>query len=77
MVFLSYVFIGGMGYVGFIGVLFHSYFKRVSATAYHGEINQNCLNMFGFVEVESFMVRLAIFMMLFSTYPMLNLFLRT
>lgn len=33
--------------------------------------------MFGYAQPEAFMVRLAMFMMLFSTYPMLNLFLRT
>ena len=34
-------------------------------------------NMFGYSSPIAFIIRLAMFMMLFSTYPMLNLFLRT
>ena len=76
-VFFSYVIIGGLGYIGFIGTLFQPYFKSVYHSEHSGEIAQNCLNMFGYIHVLSFMIRLAIFMLLFSTYPLLNLFLRT
>jgi len=49
IVFLTYVFIGSMGYIGFIGTLFKNYFLRIRKTSYSGEINQNCLNMFGYI----------------------------
>lgn len=77
IVFLSYVIIGGLGYVGFIGTMFMEYFKRIYYTDSTGEVAQNCLNMFGYIEFVEWIVRFAIFMLLFSTYPLLNLFLRT
>jgi sodium-coupled neutral amino acid transporter 9 len=76
-VFLSYVIIGGLGYQAFIGTEFKNYFVRNLLTQYSGNINQNCLNMFGYTSTIAFLIRLAIFMLLFATYPMLNLFLRT
>ena len=33
--------------------------------------------MFGYIDVVAWIVRAAIFMLLFSTYPLLNLFVRT
>ena len=77
IVFISYVMIGCLGYVGFIGTIFRQYYHNMKTTVYSGEINQNCLNMFGYSDAASFMVRFAVFMLLFSTYPLLNLFLRT
>ncbi len=77
IVFLCYIIIGGVGYIGFIGPLFSHYFHNIKYTAHSGLIEQNCLNMFGYTEVIAFLVRLAVFMLIFSTYPMLNLFLRT
>lgn len=76
-VFLSYIIIGGAGYLGFIGTLFRNYFVGIIRTDRSGEINQNCMNMFGYTDAIAFVVRLAVFMLLFSTYPMTNLFLRT
>lgn len=76
-VFLSYVVIGTCGYIGFIGTLFQNYFVTTRKTPHSGEINQNCLNMFGYFDAIVFVVRLAIFTMLLSTYPLLNLFFRT
>ena len=77
IVFLSYVLIGGLGYQGFIGTLFKNYFVKNVLSHRSGDINQNCLNMFGYTSPIAFIIRLAIFMLLFSTYPMLNLLLRT
>ena len=77
LVWLSYIIIGALGYVGFIGVMFKDYFKEIRHTSHAGEINQNCLNMIGYIEPVVFMVKFAIFMLLFSTYPLLNLFMRT
>lgn len=77
IVFICYIIIGAVGYMGFIGPLFSHYFHNIKATAHSGLIEQNCLNMFGYTDVLAFIVRLAVFMLLFSTYPMLNLFMRT
>lgn len=77
IVFVSYCIIGGFGYMGFIGTLFKNYFVSILLTDRSGEINQNCMNMFGYTDTVAFIVRLAVFMLLFSTYPMTNLFLRT
>ena len=77
IVFICYIIIGGVGYMGFIGPLFSHYFHNIKYTAHSGLIEQNCLNMFGYTDVIAFIVRLAVFMLLFSTYPMLNLFMRT
>lgn len=77
IVLFSYILIGGLGYYGFMGTLFNKYFVKEIGTKHSGQINQNCLDMFQYSAVLAFVVRLAIFMLLFSTYPMLNLFLRT
>jgi len=76
-VFLSYVIIGSLGYIGFIGTLFRKYFVHNRNSDHSGEISQNCLNMFDYSQPLVFVIRLAIFMLLFSTYPLLNLFVRT
>lgn len=77
IVFFCYVLIGMFGYVGFLGALFSHFFLKIPVYDRQGLIAQNCLNMFGYISPISFVIRLAIFMLLFSTYPMLNLFLRT
>ena len=63
--------------MGFIGTTFRNYFIKMQATEKSSEISQNCLNMFGYDDPISFVVRLAIFFLLFATYPLLNLFART
>ena len=77
IVFISYFIIGSMGYIGFIGTLFSRYFVSIYTSDHSGQIAKNCLNVFGYTNPIAFIVRLAIFMLLFSTYPMVNLFLRT
>ena len=77
IVFLSYVMIGIFGYIGFLGTLFSHYFLKIPVYDRQGVIDQNCLNMFGYTSPIAFVIRLAIFMLLFSTYPLLNLLLRT
>lgn len=66
LVFLTYAVLGTLGYIGFTGYKFESY---------KGEIDQNCLNMFNYAEVGAFILRLAIFMLLFSGYPLVHYFL--
>jgi len=41
-----------------------------------GEIDQNCLNMFPYDNVGAFILRLSVFFLLFSTYPLVNFFLK-
>jgi hypothetical protein len=41
-----------------------------------GDIDQNCLNMFPYDDIPASVLRLAIFFLLFSTYPLVNFFLK-
>jgi len=73
LVFLTYAIVGGMGYIGFIGVRFASDFSPEGKTPDKlNKINSNCLQMFDYVDVGAFILRIAIFCCLFSTYPLLN-----
>lgn len=75
MVFVSYAICGSLGYIGFMGVNFASYFNNVQGTSTAGQIDQNCLNMYEYYDVSAFVLRLAIFFLLFSTYPLVAYFL--
>ena len=76
MVFLSYAICGVLGYIGFLGTDFSSYFtKHYSDTALRSLIDQNCLNMFDYTNIAAFMLRIAVFMLLFTTYPLVAYFL--
>ena len=77
IVFISYIIIGGLGYIAFISTTFRNYFIRNFKGLHSGEIDQNCMNMLSYTDGIAFVCRLSIFMLLFSTYPMLNLFMRT
>ena len=74
LVFISYLILGGLGYIGFIGFNFAGYFEDVRATATAGLINQNCMNMFPYTDVVAFIVRLSIFFMILSGYPLMHYF---
>ena len=74
-VFLSYIVIGSLGYIGFIGVDFKDYFIRNLGTATAGQIDQNCLNMFAYTDVTAFILRVAILLLIFSGYPLIHFFL--
>ena len=74
-VFISYILLGTLGYIGFIGFDFASYFEGKEGTATDGQINQNCLSMFSYTEVPAFILRLAIFLLIFSGYPLVHFFL--
>ena len=74
-VFISYLLLGSLGYIGFIGTDFANYFESKDGTESDGEIDQNCLNMFGYTEVPAFILRLAIFLLIFSGYPLLHFLL--
>ena len=77
LVFLSYAIVGGFGYVGFLGTFFRNYFVRILYQTRTGQINQNCLNMFAGESVLAFVARVALFFLLFASYPLFNLYLRT
>lgn len=67
-----------MGYIGFIGYDFRSYFSQLALTA-KGQITiaQNCLDMFNYTSIPAFILRLAMFFLLFSTYPLVHYFLNS
>ena len=73
-VFISYILLGSLGYIGFVGYDFASYFESKIGTATEGQIDQNCLNMFDYADVAAFILRLAIFLLLFSGYPLVHFF---
>ena len=75
-VFISYVVVGCMGYIGFMGTNFSSYFVKMEKSDTAGQIDQNCLNMFNYKDVAAFVLRLAIFLLMLTTYPLLNFFLK-
>jgi len=75
-VFISYLLLGTLGYIGFVGVNFTDYFEGKEGTATDGQIDQNCLSMFSYTEVPAFILRLAVFLLIFSGYPLLHFFLR-
>merc|ERR1719469_1088036 len=67
-VFLSYILIGTLGYIGFMGINFTEYFINTPG----GLIDQNCLKMFSYTDVSAFILRLAIFLLILSSYPLLH-----
>lgn len=75
-VFLSYAICGVLGYIGFVGYEFKDYFIRnYSDEALRSLVDQNCLNMFEYTNIAAFCLRIAVFMLLFTTYPLVAYFL--
>lgn len=74
LVFVSYITVGTLGYIGFIGTDFRDYYVSPDPKTL---IDENCLNMFKYSSVPAFVLRIAIFFLLFSSYPLLCHFLRT
>ena len=74
MVFLSYAIIGVFGYFGFTGIYFEEYQK----VAYDDQkpIAQNCIQMFGRADVLAFILRIIVFSLVFSAFPILHHFFR-
>ena len=76
MVFFSYAIVGALGYIGYMGTNFSSYFEASEKKGENiGQIDQNCLQMYGFTDPMAFVLRLAIFFLIFSTYPLVAYFL--
>lgn len=76
MVFLSYLFVGAFGYIGFMGIDFRNFFYNERDKKIAGQIDQNCLNMFDYTNIPAFILRIAICFILFSTYPLISHFLK-
>jgi hypothetical protein len=81
-VFVSYAVVGSLGYIGFLGVKFSWYFEAAAKPnpppgTTPGAIDGNCLNMYQYNDIGAFFLRFSVFMLLFSTYPLVNFFLKT
>jgi hypothetical protein len=81
-VFISYAVVGSLGYIGFLGVKFSWYFEAAARSnpppgTTPGAIDGNCLNMYQYNDIGAFFLRFSVFMLLFSTYPLVNFFLKT
>ena len=74
LVFLTYTVIGVFGYIGFSGRQFEQ-FASV-ANPENWPIAQNCMMMFDQANWGIFIMRLLIFYLVSSSYPILNHFLR-
>lgn len=75
-VYLSYAICGVLGYIGFLGYDFKQYFiDHYSDEKERSLIDQNCLLMFDYTNVAAFLLRIAVFMLLFTTYPLVGFFL--
>ena len=74
LVFVSYAICGCLGYIGFLGFNFRDYMVGEEGGSTAGQLDQNCLNMFLYYSVPGFFLRIFIFMVVFSTYPLLVYF---
>ena len=79
-VFMSYASVGTMGYIGFSGKYFQKYFLEhsgINQVSLFYIILQVCLNMFASSDPIAFIIRAGVFCLLFSTFPLVNHFLRS
>ena len=75
-VYLSYAIFGILGYIGFLGFDFSTYFvSNFDSKSQRSLINPNCLNMFDYASIPAFLLRIAVFLLLFTTYPLVAYFL--
>jgi len=76
LVWVSYSVVGLFGYIGFMGSNFSDYFIDADKNdTFPGQIAQNCLMMFNYDSVAAFVLRLAVFTLIFSSYPLVQYFL--
>jgi len=73
LVAFTYMSVGAMGSIGFVGNYFSSYFVGKPT----GEMDQNCMNMFQITDPLAFVMRFALFALLFCCFPLINHFLRS
>ena len=77
MVGFSYISVGIMGSIGFTGTYFNDYYVKELGNGKPLSIDQNCMNMFGQTDGLAFVMRLALFSLLFCCFPLINHFLRS
>lgn len=73
LVGFTYMMVGAMGSIGFVGNYFSHYFVGKDT----GEMDQNCMNMFQITDPLAFVMRFALFALLFCVFPLINHFLRS
>ena len=73
LVGFTYISVGVMGSIGFTGSYF-SYYYVFHKTSM---MEQNCMNMFEVKDILAFFMRLALFALLFCSFPLINHFFRT
>ena len=72
LVMISYLASGALGYIGFLGYQFDDYYLGDPTAP--NTIDQNCVNMFKPTDWTAFVLRLAILLLIFSNYPLVNFF---
>lgn len=73
LVAFTYISVGIMGSIGFNGTYFTWYFN----TNKDPQINENCMLMFKNTDILAFIMRFALFALLFCCFPLINHFLRS
>jgi amino acid permease len=74
LVFVTYIMIGTFGYIGFIGSGFANFLKNADPDNF--PIAQNCIVMFSEGNGLVFVVRILIFCLVGSSFPLLSYFVR-
>ena len=77
LVYITYIFVGTFGYIGFVGTFFTSHFQNQVANGKTEQIEQDCITMFETTNVLAFFMRIALFLLLFCCFPMVNHFFRS
>jgi Transmembrane amino acid transporter protein len=75
LVGFTYMSVGVMGSIGFIGTYFTTHFQGKAKPT--SEMEQNCMNMFEVKDGLAFFMRFALFALLFCCFPLINHFLRS
>ena len=74
LVFISYISVGVFGYFGFMGTYFSEY-EQLPQDA-DKPLAQNCIQMFRNSDILAFVLRMIIFVLVFSAFPILQHFFR-
>ena len=73
--------VGLMGSIGFMGKYFDDYYIHNAKHHQSGpdtfEMSQNCMQMFTITDILAFIMRFALFALLFCCFPLINHFLRS
>lgn len=80
LVGFSYISVGIMGSIGFSGTYFDAYYLTHLKDGFDMKnlsIDQNCMQMFTTTDVLAFIMRMALFALLFCCFPLINHFLRS